>query len=152
MTDKTTNSKDFDRIVQLWAGGEHLRAAALAAEQGYDDNKLEELSILCPGIRDHMPAERGDVRNTGTVPGDPVESEMDRLRVDDQQIGDIQRQHKEQGKSPKQALAEADLKPAGTPSNDGQDKPTLHANAEQTVDKSSTKQAANKAGNKSKKA
>lgn len=129
MTDKTPDEQ-FNRIAKLWAGGEHLRAAALAAEQKYPEAKLEELSILCPGIKDHMPAGVGNVLQKGTVPGDPVADEMQRLGVDENQIGEINRQHEEEGKSPKAALAEADLKPAGTPRNDGIDGPTLHTKAE----------------------
>ena len=137
----TDTPKEFDRIVQLWAGGEHLRAAALAVEQKFSESKLEELSILCPGIKDHMPADPGNVRNTGTVPGDPVVSEMERMRVDEAQIDDINRQRKDDGTSPKKALAKADLKPSGVPSNDGQDKPTLHTSkpAKPTDDKPAAK-------------
>lgn len=130
MTDKTSDEQ-FDRIAKLWAGGEHLRAASLAAEQKYSDAKLEELSILCPGIKDHMPADAGEVRQKGTVPGDPVVEEMERMGVDENQVDDINRQHEEEGKDPKAALAEADVKPAGTPRNDGIDGPTLHPKAEQ---------------------
>lgn len=127
----TDTPRDFDKIVQLWAGGEHLRAGALAAKAKFSASQLEELSILCRGILDHMPAEPGQVRNPGTVPGDPVKSEMDRLGVDEEQIGDINRQRKDEGTSAKAALAKADLKPAGKPRNDGRDGPTLHPHGEQ---------------------
>lgn len=133
----TDTPKEFDRIVTLWAGGEHLRAAALAAEEKFSAAKLDELSILCPGIKDHMPGRPGEVRNTGTVPGNPVESEMKRMRVDEAQVDDFNRQRKDEGTNAKEALAKADPQPAGTPSNDGIDKPTLHP--EKHSEKSDTK-------------
>jgi len=130
MTDKTTDEQ-FDRIAKLWAGGEHLKAAAFAAEQKYGDKQLEELSILCPGIKDHMPAQPGTVAPAGTVPGDPVKEEMQRLGVDEEQVDDIVRRHREEGIKPSDALAEADLKPAGTPDNTGRDGPSpLHTKAD----------------------
>jgi hypothetical protein len=122
----TDTQSPFDRIVAIWQGGEHLRAAALVAEQKFPEAKLEELNILCPGILEHRPGEPGEVRELGTVPGDPVQREMDRLGVDQHQVDNMTRQHRDDGTSPKQALAEADLKPAGTPRNDAQDAPTFH--------------------------
>lgn len=84
-------------ITTLYQGGEHLRAAALAAEANLNQSDLDTLSEKNPGILDHMPADKGDVRPEGTVPGNPTE---DALRKD---------------------------QPSGHPSNDGIDKPTLHA-------------------------
>jgi len=85
-------------ITAIWAGGEHLRAGALAAEAELSDKAIDDLDADCPGIREFMPAKPGDVRAVGTVPGDPVRDELDRRETD----------------------------PAGTPRNDGIDKPTLH--------------------------
>lgn len=88
---------DVKYINTIFQGGEHLRAAALAAEANLSQSELDELSEKCPGIIDHFPADKGEVRAEGTVPGNPVE---DAIHKDD---------------------------PSGHPDNDGIDKPTLHA-------------------------
>lgn len=93
----------FDYIVSIYAGGEHLRAAALAAEAKFSQKKLDDLVEQCPGILAHMPDDKGEVKDSGTVPGDPVG----------------------------EAIQRDDPSPSGTPKNDGIDKPTLHPAPEQ---------------------
>lgn len=115
---------DFDYIVTIWNGGEHIRAATLAAEAEFSDSKLDDLSVLCPGIKEHMPAGPGEVRQQGTVPGDPVRDEMNRFQVDESEVTSLQEQ-REEAHDADAVRAKREEKPAGKPDNNGQDGITL---------------------------
>lgn len=116
---------DFDSIVTLYSGGEHLRAASLAAEAKFSQSKLDDLAVLCPGIIDHMPADPGDTRQKGSVPGNPTETEMSKFQTDESEVSDLAQQHKE-AHDPKAALAKREPAQSGHPDNTGIDGPTLH--------------------------
>lgn len=111
---------DFDHIVKIWSGGEHMRAATLAAEAEFSDDKLDDLAVLCPGIKDHMPASPGDVRAKGTVPGDPARDELKRFQMDESEVSSLQEQHNE-AHDADAVRAKRTPAPAGKPDNNGTD-------------------------------
>ncbi len=64
---------DVEYIVTIYAGGEHRRAAFLAAEAGIDGSALDDLAKRAPGIREHMPPDLSQPLDKGAVQGNPVE-------------------------------------------------------------------------------
>lgn len=115
----------IEYIVRIWSGGEHLRAANLAAEAQFGQKELDDLVVLAPGILDHMPAEPGEERDKGSVQGDPVKTEMDRFQVDESEVSSLQEQREESLDADAQR-AKREAKPAGKPDNTGTDGPTMH--------------------------
>lgn len=115
---------DFDYIVTIWNGGEHIRAATLAAEAEFSESKLDDLAVLCPGIKDHMPAGPGEVRAKGTVPGDPVRDELQRYQMDESEVTSLQEQHDE-AHDADAVRAKRTEKPAGKPDNNNVDGITM---------------------------
>jgi hypothetical protein len=115
-------------VAKIWAGGEHLRAANLAAEAQFDEKTLDDLSVLCPGIKDHMPAAPGEETQKGAVQGDPVKREMDKFQIDESEVADLSRVNEEQDvhAQAQDELAKREAKPAGKPDNTGTDGPTMH--------------------------
>lgn len=115
----------IEAIARLYSGGEHLRAAALAAEAQFSEKELDDLKVLAPGIVDHMPAEPGEVADKGSVQGDPVKKEMDRYQIDESEVRDLQQQ-REESLDADAVRAKREEKPAGRPDNSGKDGPSLH--------------------------
>lgn len=131
--DRWTAEHSMDYIVTIWNGGEHIRAANLAGEAEFSPKELDDLAILCPGIKDHLPAGPDDPRAKGTVPGDPVVTEMQKFQIDESEVTDLAQKHKE-AHDVDAALAKREPRPGGHPDNTGIDGPTMHPTRQPSKD------------------